>query len=152
MHTQIYSTAPPARFEIRRYHHSPQVINHPSCKLGSISPNQPPSTKTTPTMSAPRLIPGHLPRLLHDSLHIHSLLSDRIASSPKYHIGDIPGLLTQCTNTIVFVSNQLERSRKDPTMLQDDLHQLLARCVELLTYVGVRLDRLDPGREGDRWS
>ena len=103
-------------------------------------------------MSAPRLIPGNIPHLLQESFHLLSILSARIPNFPTDHLGDIPGLLTQCTNTIVFVSSQLERSRADPTMPQGDLHRMLARCVEIPIYVDVRLDRLDAGREGDRWS
>ena len=88
--------------------------------------------------------------LLQYGLVKHAQLSIRLDTLPAHSLGDLPGTMVRCANTLVAVSNQIGRSTKKTTMPESDLRRLLARCIELLTFVDVRMDRLEAGKVGDQ--
>ena len=88
--------------------------------------------------------------LLHYGLTKHAQLSVRLDTLPADSLGDLPGELVLCANTLVSVSKQIGRSTEKTAVPEANLRRLLAHCIELLTFVDVRMDRLEAGKVGDR--
>ena len=84
--------------------------------------------------------------LLLYGLKRHAEISVRLDTIPAHNLRDIPETLVRCANTLVSVCKQISRS----TVPESNLRKMLAECIELLTFVDVRLDRLEAGEVGDK--
>lgn len=88
--------------------------------------------------------------LLRYGLTKHAQLSVRLTTLPAHSLGELPKIMVRCANTLVTVSNQIGRSTEKSTVPESNLRKLVAHCIELLTFVDVRMDRLEAGKVGDK--